>query len=222
MKQIVHYGAVLLVFSGLAGVGLHGVNALTKDKIAASQQRALVEGQKQIFPDAARFGERQAFSVGGKTAYFFEAFDSSGACMGHELLHTVQGYQSPITVLTALKLDGTIVGIKVLGQAETPGLGAEIEAVPATETLWEALAGLVRRRPAPAEPAAPPVPKFQAQFAGKTLAQLRVVKQPSPDAIEAIAGATITSEAVTKAVRDAITAFQAARAAGATPTGSAQ
>jgi len=220
MKEIVHYGAVLLVFSGLAGVGLHGVNALTKDKIAAAQQRALTEGQRQIFPAAARFGERRAFTAGGKTAYYFEAYDSSGACIGYELLHTVQGYQSPITVLTALGVDGRIVGIKVLGQAETPGLGAEIDAVPATKTLWQALAGLVRRAPDDAE-RAPAVPAFQAQFAGKSVAQLRVVKQPSADAIEAIAGATITSEAVTKAVREAITEFEAARAAAAPPQGNA-
>ncbi len=212
MKQILHYGAVLLVFSGLAGVGLHGVNALTKDKIAASQRRALTDGQRLVFPAAARFSEERAFTAGGKQARYYEAYDESGACIGYELLHTVQGYQSPITVLTAITLDGTIAGIKVLGQAETPGLGAEIEALPTSKTLWQALGGLFGAAPA-AEEAAPAVPAFQAQFAGKRAEQLRVVKQAEPGAIEAIAGATITSDAVAKAVREAITDFLAAQAA---------
>ncbi|MCX7846677.1 MAG: FMN-binding protein [bacterium] len=207
MKQILRYGLILLCFSGLAGVSLHGVNVLTRERIAAAQQRALTEGQRQIFPAAARFGEQKTFPVGNKTAQYFEAFDTNGVCIGYELLHTVQGYQSPITVLTAIDRRGIIAGIKILSQAETPGLGAEVEAVPASRTLWQALAGLVRRVPAQVRPAAPPLPPFQAQFAGKSLTQLRVVKQPTRDAIEAIAGATITSEAVTKAVRDAISNF---------------
>lgn len=220
MKQILHYGLVLLCFSALAGVSLHGVNVLTRERIAAAQRRALTEGQRQIFPSAARFGEEKEFTVEGKMAHYYEAFDTNGTCIGYELLHTVQGYQSPITVLTAITKEGRIVGVKVLSQAETPGLGAEIEAVPATRTLWQTLAEVVRRTPAKEAAGGTPVPPFQAQFAGKTVAQLRVVKQPDPEAIEAIAGATITSEAVTKAVRDAITAFPLlapSSSAGSTP-----
>ena len=52
-------------------------------------------------------------------------------------------------------------------------------------------------------------PWFQQQFSDKalTLAELKVVKQADPKGIVAITGATITSEATTQAVRNAVQAI---------------
>jgi electron transport complex protein RnfG len=53
------------------------------------------------------------------------------------------------------------------------------------------------------------LPPFQTQFANKRVADLVVVKSKTADNIEAISGATITSAAVTKAVREPVEAFLA-------------
>ncbi len=213
MNKMLHYALVLLIISGVAGGGLYFVNELTRDKIAAAQRKSLTEGQQQLVPEAARFSAELTFPLNGKSVVYYEALDAAGTVIGYELDYTVQGYQSPVRVLSALGTNGVLRGIKVLSQAETPGLGAEIEAVPTSKSLWQAIAGMFR----PAAPAATgvPLPPFQTQFANKTVGDLVVTKTKEPNTIEAISGATITSTAVSKAVREPVTAFLAWHAATA-------
>jgi electron transport complex protein RnfG len=208
MRKMLHYALVLTVINGIAGIGLYGVNELTRDRIAAAQRRNLVEGQQQLLPEATVFSEAKTFDMHGRPVTYYEAQDAGGAIIGYELDYAVQGYQSPVRVLSAIGRDGTLRGIKVLSQAETPGLGAEVQAIPSDKTLWRALADIVRRAP-PATTAVVAIPPFQAQFAGKTTNALVVVKTKDPDRIEALSGATITSDAVTRAVREPVVAFLA-------------
>ncbi len=207
MKKMLHYAVVLLVISSVAGVGLYVVNELTRDKIAAAQRKSLTEGQQLLMPDAARFSAEMTFPLNGKAVVYYEAIDAAGTIIGYEVDYAVQGYQSQVRVLSAIGTNGMLRGIKVLSQAETPGLGAEVEAVPSTKSLWQAIAGLFR----PAAPAAAHVqlPPFQTQFANKIVTDLVVTKTKAPTGIEAISGATITSAAVTKAVREPVAAFLA-------------
>ena len=58
------------------------------------------------------------------------------------------------------------------------------------------------------------IPWFQAQFSGKTPEDLIVVKTKDPKHITALSGATITSTAVTKAVKEPIELFLKAKAEG--------
>lgn len=207
MKQMVHYALVLLILGGTAGVGLYGVNNLTSERIAEAMKRNLTEGQKQLFPAAASFDGPLSFPLSSDSGTYYKVLGADNTVIGYELDGAVQGYQSKVRVLTGLTTNGVITGIKVLEQAETPGLGAEVQAVPSTRTLWSALAGLFSE--AEKESAAALLPPFQAQFAGKDLGGLAVVKQKNPGKIEAISGATITSEAVTRAVREPLEAFLA-------------
>jgi electron transport complex protein RnfG len=73
-------------------------------------------------------------------------------------------------MLVAVSADGTCRSVAVLEQNETPGLG--------TNVLSE---------------------KFQAQFEGKTLKEMKLVKDGGK--LDAITGATISSKAAIKAVR---------------------
>jgi electron transport complex protein RnfG len=79
-------------------------------------------------------------------------------------------------VLLAVDTACRIKRMSVLSHAETPGLGDEIEAG------W-----------------------FKNQFAGKSSAQMMVIKSPTQENIQAISGATISSRAVTEdAVKSAL------------------
>ncbi len=207
MKEFIHYALVLMIIAGVAGVSLHGVNQLTKDKITQQEREKLLAGQNIAYPGAASFSAAKEFSVKGKPATYYEVLDAQNAVIGYELQYAVQGYQSQVTVLTGIEPGGTIKAIRVLGQAETPGLGAEVEAIPTSETLWQAIGGLFSKKKEVKTET--PIPAFQAQFAGKKLDQLKVVKEKTTENIEAISGATITSDAVTRAVREPIEAFLA-------------
>ena len=80
-----------------------------------------------------------------------------------------KGYSSYIHVLTSVDKNFIVQKISILAHGETPGLGDEI----AKEY-------------------------FQKQFKGKSVDDLVVVKGETPDKIQAITGATISSRAVTE------------------------
>ena len=91
-----------------------------------------------------------------------------------------KGYGGAIDMLAAVTPEGKAMDFKVLKHAETPGLGDK----------------MVEN-------------KFRKQFAGKAAADLEVVKVPTDKNIQALTGATITSRAVTKGIRDAVDAVAA-------------
>ena len=84
--------------------------------------------------------------------------------------------------------DGTIQGIKILSQNETPGLGSNIDEVVEDKTVWTAFSK--------EEKGATPKPWFQEQFRGKSINNL--------DQIETITGATISSAAVIVSIKEKV------------------
>jgi len=85
------------------------------------------------------------------------------------------GYGGAVRVLTGVTSDGDVTGIDILSHSETPGLGAE-----ATK------------------------PEFKDQYKGKTAGVSNVKADAGENEINAMSGATITSNAVTKAVNAAL------------------
>ena len=183
MKTILHYGLVLLIIAGVAGVGLSLVDRITKEPIKAAQSKRLEEGQKLAFPGASSFGELKTFETEGKAVSYYEVFDESQKVIGYELLYQVGGYQSQIKVLTGIEPDGKVVAIRVLEQAETPGLGAEVDALPSNQSLLCAFVSLFSPEPEKEESN---IPWFQAQFSGKTPEDLVGVKAKDPKHITAL------------------------------------
>lgn len=110
---------------------------------------------------------------------YFEAFRGK-ELTGYCVRVTGSGYGGYIRMLVGVDLKGIITGVEVIEQYETPGLGAKID-----ET-----------RPGEKEP------WFLRQFRGKDASSLIVKKN-----IDAITGATISSKAVTDAVRTKVTEF---------------
>ncbi|MBP2649609.1 MAG: rnfG [Firmicutes bacterium] len=88
-----------------------------------------------------------------------------------------KGYGGAIKMLAAVTPDAKTIDYKVLSHNETPGLGD----------------GMSK-------------PKFRNQFGGKVADELVVVKTPTDNNIQALTGATITSRAVTKGIKEAVEA----------------
>ncbi len=93
------------------------------------------------------------------------------------------GFGGPIAVTVGISSGGTVAGVRIGTHAETPGLGAK-----ATDEA------------------------FYGQFTGKPARPLSVVKSGvGADTVQAITAATITSQAVTDAVNDAVAAYELVR-----------
>jgi len=89
---------------------------------------------------------------------------------------SANGYGGAVVMMIGVDKEMNVQGIEILSQSETAGLGAKI-----TED------------------------KFRSQFAGKSLAGLKLVKKPtaSPQEFEAVTGATISSRAVENGIAQA-------------------
>ena len=85
-----------------------------------------------------------------------------------------KGYAGAINMLAAIAADGKVIDYAIVSYKETPGLGDKAEK-----------------------------PAFRKQFAGKVAEDLEVVKVHSEKNIQALTGATITSRAVTKGIKEA-------------------
>lgn len=92
-----------------------------------------------------------------------------------------KGYGGRIRLLVAVTADGRVMDFNILEHNETPGLGDNAQK-----------------------------PAFRGQFAGKTADHLKVVKdRGNAEDIQAMTGATISSRAVTRGVKQAVEAVTA-------------
>lgn len=99
--------------------------------------------------------------------------------LGYVLGIQTKGYGGAMKILAAVDTNDILINYTILSHNETPGLGDGAEK-----------------------------PKFRNQFKGKSASQLVVVKSHDPDKIDAMSGATITSRAVTNAIRNELFALQ--------------
>ena len=97
INKLIKQSLVLLLVCVISAGLLSGVYLITKDKIDNNAQIAYKQAMEEVLP------------VKGK-AVTCEA----------------QGYSAPIQLLVGVGQNGKVVGIKVLSQRETPGLGANI------------------------------------------------------------------------------------------------
>jgi electron transport complex protein RnfG len=99
--------------------------------------------------------------------------------IGHVLAASTQGYGGPIESLVGVEPSGVVAGVQIVIQTETPGLGAKIAS-----------------------------PGFLAQFQGRKPGELELKKDDPAGKIDAVTAATISSRALTDAVRKAVDAFE--------------
>ena len=194
MKAIIKDVLILFVITLIAGAALGVVYDVTKAPIAAQEAKKKVEAQQGVFADADTFDAieldaaiLETIQTNGVTVD--EAYDAkaAGAHAGYVIQATSpNGYGGNITLMVGVTADGTCNGYSLLTIAETAGLGMN-----AQNEEWAA------------------------QYAGKTVEAFEVTKTgaSSDNQIDAISGATITSDAVTEAV-NACLAYAAALEGG--------
>jgi RnfABCDGE-type electron transport complex G subunit len=168
--------AMGIVFGGL----LAGAHSSLLDTIQANQDAALNQAIAAVVPGTTEteVHEVPVESLGNKTIQVFECRDAGGNLVGWAIDHSGPGFIDKIRVVAGINPGATeIIGIKALEHIETPGLGTKIEGV------------------------------WADQFKGLSTAQkLTIVKrQPAvAEEIEAITGATYSSQYVTDIVNEII------------------
>lgn len=185
MKGIIKDCLILFVITLIAGAALGVVYEITKEPIAAQEAKKKVEAQQGVFAEADAFDpveldEAVLTAVQTNGVTIDEVFDAkaAGAHAGYVVQATSpNGYGGNITLMVGVTADGTCNGYSLLTINETAGLGMN-----AKNADWAA------------------------QFAGKAVEAFEVTKlgASADNQVDAISGATITSNAVTEAVNACI------------------
>ena len=180
----------------VAGGALAITYRMTKDRIEEQSQAQQLNALKVVIPQAVEFSDCKS----GVEIDYYEGLDKGGEVVGYAFVGEAKGYSSMIKVVVGLDLEGTLTGIEITEQKETPGLGSKDVEIPVNKTFWQAIMGR-------GESGEPGRPWFEDQFVGKTFKDLKVVIENTDTEIHSLTGATITSKAVTKAVRESMEKF---------------
>lgn len=196
-NKIIKDALALTLITLVAGVALGGVYEITKDPIAKQEAQAKAEAYEQVFTDAAAFEEvkmddtllqtiRDQLDQEGYKAQSIEeimrAEDQSGEMLGYAFtVVTSEGYGGDIRFSMGVQNDGTLNGISILSIGETAGLGMNAD-----------------------------TPAFKDQFVRKQVEKLQYTKNGATqdDEINAISGATVTTNAMTNGVNAGLCAFR--------------
>lgn len=190
MKGMIKDALILFAITLIAGLMLGAVNDITKEPIARQEQKAKTEACQNVFAAAASFEEQemedatQALADAGLTGADIDelmaAKDASGSLLGYVITVTDhEGYGGDIQFSMGVTTDGVLNGISLLSISETAGLGMR-----AGEVL---------------------VPQFE----NKDVDRFTYTKTGSTadSEIDAISGATITTNAVVNGVNAGLVYF---------------
>jgi len=183
MKNIIKNTVILTVITLVAGILLGLVYDITKEPIAQAKEKAKNEAYQAVMKEADTFEETE---VDGLVELPCAINETVIAKAGEEVVGyivtvtTSEGYGGDIQISVGIATDGTVKGIEMLSISETAGLGMNAN-----------------------------TPEFKAQYADVLTQEFVVTKTgaAADNEIDAISGATITSNAVTNAVNSAIAYF---------------
>ena len=178
----------------VAGLALGGIQGITAEPIAQQRQLAKEEAYKAVFSDADSFETIVEAEDPEIEAYLDEsgypsqtinevvqALDASGSPIGYAFtVTTSEGYGGDIQFAMGVKDDNTMNGISILTIAETAGLGMKAD-----------------------------TDEFKSQFADKNVEKFEYTKNGATEdsQIDALSGATITTNAMVNGVNAGLCAF---------------
>jgi electron transport complex protein RnfG len=167
-KDIIKITLNLVVIYVVGGIILTAMYAWTSPIMYRNAAIEKEQALKELMPEAEVIEKLGDWTIHDKHAEYFIC-KRGDTVIGYIVQSFGKGYSSYINTLVAVDKDFTVQSINILGHAETPGLGDEIQ-----------------------------LDSFKNQFMGKDREHLQVVKTETTDYIQAISGATISSRAVTE------------------------
>ena len=185
VREILIPCVTLTVICILIGLLLAATNAVTAPRISELQLQTQAESRRMVLPEAADFSGEKTVSLSGTDYTYCEGIRSDGSCAGYVFTTSAKGYGGDVVVMSGVSADGIITGIQTLELNETAGLGMK-----AAEE------------------------DFLTQYNGKA-GKIGVAKNdPGENDIQALTGATITSQAVTDSVNTALKLYELVKEGG--------
>ena len=208
MKLVISLGLVCAI--GCAALAF--VNKQTESARSEVKQKILNDNLLMTLPAGAKcvFDENmnREFETGGKTVIFHRAYDDN-----HNLVAVVaetagHGFGGTIRLLVSIDAaTAKISRVVVTEHKETPGLGSQATERKVQKSLWKSSELK--------EGELPPNAYLDRSFAGKDVMKFERIKSAAspdhPEQVEAVSGATYSSDGVLEAVNLACHTFLAHR-----------
>lgn len=178
VRLIVVLGTICLV----AGLALAMVYRITKAPIAYQLKLVVIRSLQAVLPGMKIDPDSEYIDLPwgeGQTVRVYRSTGPEGIEGVAFQVIAPNGYSGKILIMMGVLPNGTLGGIEILAQAETPGLGARI-----------------------AEPS------FKDQFKGRSLATTNFKVKKDGGDIDQLTGATISPRAVVGAVRRGLVWFK--------------
>lgn len=195
MNKIVKNTLILTAITVVSGLLLGVVYGITKEPIAEAQENTKQEAYRSVLSDASSFETMEDFDAADAASILeengyssdeitevAEGIDDSGETVGYVVnVMSHEAYDGDLEVSVGIAADGTVKGIEMLSISGTAGLGMKADEA-----------------------------EFKDQFKDKNVEKFTYTKsgESGDDKIDAISGATITTNAVTNAVDSALVYFQ--------------
>jgi electron transport complex protein RnfG len=210
--DIIKLTVVLTVVALAAGLAIGFVHDQTEEKIAQQQQRAQETALRRVFPEDATVEQRAG---AGSLPDVYWTAHADDSLIGYAFRGSSRGYSSDIEFMIGVDPGGEIIGLSILSQSETPGLGARVQETPSTSYIWNGL--FVKKEKV--------LPWFTQQFVGlqgdsaiairkgdewHQLTKKQREELAANNAITAITGSTISTRAVTRGIESVIPSYLAA------------
>lgn len=196
IRSMFRDAGIIVAITLIAGLVLGGVYQLTKEPIAEQKRLKKQQACQEVFAEADSFAELEGFDTGEAAQVLASpdspyasqdidevmiAQDSAGNTLGFVLTVTShEGYGGDIQFTMGVTNEGVLNGISLLSISETAGLGMRADEV------------------------------LKPQFAGKSAEKYEYTKTGAvaDNQIDAISGATITTNAVVNGVNAGLYYFQ--------------
>lgn len=193
IRSMLKDAGIIVAITLIAGLVLGGVYQLTKEPIAEQERIKKEKACQEVYAEAASFVEMEDFDAEAAAAVLASEYpsqdidevmgaaDASGNIVGYVLTVTShEGYGGDIRFTMGVTNEGLLNGISILSISETAGLGMRAEEV------------------------------LKPQFAGKSAEKYEYTKTGAitENQIDAISGATITTNAVVNGVNAGLYYFQ--------------
>ena len=135
-KYIIKLTVTLFVTCVIVAGLLGGVNAITKDKIAAINWEKTVAAMKAVVadPDATTFSDalentaemEAACLAGGATLQNVYEVQVDGAAAGYAIKVSASGSQGAIEMMVGVDGEGVVTGVSIVKHSETSGIGTKV------------------------------------------------------------------------------------------------
>ena len=173
-------GAILFLIVFVSVAVLAWCNSATYDKIQAINAENTQKARQNVLSDAKEFEEVSSFKADGIVKNVYKGTDG-GKCVGYCVSVAPSGYGGEMEIMVGVDNDLKLTGIDIVSSSETAGLGKNASKE-----------------------------SFRSQFEGlgKTVTVKKSAPKKENNEIQALSGATITSNAVADGANEAIEAVE--------------